>query len=138
MAPQMACNGCSPATSRTRTRSGTTCNGYVVEHLGDDGAVLVVDQTGFLKQGTGSVGVARQYSGTAGKIGNSQIGVFLAYASREGCAFLDRELYLPREWTQDLERRREAGVPDAVAFRTKPELAQVMLGRALAAGVPAA
>ena len=111
---------------------------YVAEHLGDSSAVLVVDETGFLKQGTKSVGVAQQYSGTAGKIGNCQIGVFLAYASPAGCAFLDRELYLPREWTQDSERRREAGVPEAVGFRTKPELAQGMLSRALAAGIPAA
>ena len=110
--------------------------GYVVEHLGDPGGVLVVDETGFLKQGTKSVGVKRQYSGTAGKVENCQIGVFLAYGSRRGAAFLDRELYLPQEWVADWERRREAGVPEGVAFRTKAQLAQGMIGRAVAAGVP--
>jgi len=110
---------------------------YVVEHLGDPGAVLVVDETGFLKKGTKSVGVQRQYSGTAGRIENCQIGVFLAYAAPHGRAFLDRALYLPREWAADGARRREAGVPAAAEFRTKPELARAMLARALAAGVPA-
>jgi SRSO17 transposase len=111
---------------------------YVLEHLGDPRAVLVIDETGFLKQGTKSVGVKRQYSGTAGRIENCQIGVFLAYAAPEGHVLLDRELYLPREWADDPERRREAGVPDEVRFATKPELARRMLERALAAEVPAA
>jgi SRSO17 transposase len=111
---------------------------YVVEHLGTPDGVLVVDETGFLKKGTKSVGVKRQYSGTAGRIENSQIGVFLAYASGRGRAFLDRELYLPEEWAGDQERRAEAGVPAAVGFATKGQLAQTMLGRAFAAGVPAA
>jgi SRSO17 transposase len=111
---------------------------YVVEHLGASQAVLVVDETGFLKKGRKSVGVQRQYSGTAGRIENCQIGVFLAYASSRGRTFLDRELYLPREWAEDRERRDEAGVPADVAFATKPELARRMLERALAAGVPAA
>ena len=111
---------------------------YVVEHLGDPAAVLVVDETGFLKKGTKSVGVQRQYSGTAGRIENCQIGVFLAYAAPDGHAFLDRELYLPQGWAEDAARRAEAGVPTAVAFRTKPQLARAMLERALAAGVPAA
>jgi SRSO17 transposase len=111
--------------------------GYVVEHLGDAGAVLVVDETGFLKKGTTSVGVQRQYSGTAGKVDNCQLGVFLAYASRKGRAFIDRELYLPESWTDDPERCRAARVPEQVPFRTKPELAQLMLERALDAGVPA-
>jgi SRSO17 transposase len=75
--------------------------GYVVEHLGDPGGVLVADETGFLKKGTTSVGVQRQYSGTAGKVDNCQLGVFLAYASSRGRAFLDRELYLPRVWSED-------------------------------------
>ena len=110
---------------------------YVVEHLGDPAGVLVVDETGVLKKGTKSVGVKRQYSGTAGRVENCQIGVFLAYASPSGRAFLDRELYLPEEWAGDAARRAEAGVPDAVAFRTKPQLARAMLERALAAGVPA-
>ena len=109
---------------------------YVVEHLGAERAVLVVDETGFLKKGTKSVGVQRQYSGTAGRIENCQIGVFLAYAGRRGRAFLDRELYLPQGWATDEGRRREAGVPADVPFRTKPELARAMLERALAAGVP--
>jgi SRSO17 transposase len=111
---------------------------YVVEHLGDPGAVLVVDETGFLKKGTTSVGVQRQYSGTAGKVDNCQLGVFLAYASGKGRAMIDRELYLPQRWTDDLERCRAARVPEQVGFRTKPQLAQLMLARALDAGVPAA
>src|SRR5215204_7132807 len=111
---------------------------YVVEHLGDEEAVLVVDETGFLKKGTKSAGVQRQYSGTAGRLENCQIGVFLAYASARGRTFLDRELYLPKEWATDRERRQEAAVPDTVAFRTKPQLARAMLERALDAGVPAA
>jgi SRSO17 transposase len=111
---------------------------YVVEHLGDTAAVLVVDETGFLKKGTTSVGVQRQYSGTAGKVDNCQLGVFLAYASPKGRALIDRELYLPESWTDDPERCRAARVPKQVGFRTKPQLAQVMLERALDAGVPAA
>jgi SRSO17 transposase len=111
---------------------------YVVEHLGDSGAVLVVDETGFLKKGTTSVGVQRQYSGTAGKVDNCQLGVFLAYASGKGRAMIDRELYLPESWTDDPPRCRAARVPEQVGFRTKPELARVLLERALDAGVPAA
>ncbi len=111
--------------------------GYVVEHLGDPSAVLVVDETGFLKKGTKSAGVARQYSGTAGRIENSQIGVFLAYATPAGRTFLDRELYLPKSWTEDRDRCREAGIGDEVEFATKPELAIAMIARALEAGVPA-
>jgi SRSO17 transposase len=110
--------------------------GYVVEHLGDPGAVLVVDETGFLKKGAKSAGVQRQYSGTAGRIENCQVGVFLAYASRHGHALVDRELYLPEGWLDDRPRCREAAIPDAVGFRTKPELARVMLERALDAKVP--
>jgi SRSO17 transposase len=110
---------------------------FVVEQLGDPDGVLVVDETGFLKKGTKSCGVARQYSGTAGRIENCQIGVFLGYASPRGRAGLDRTLYLPKEWTQDPERRAAAGVPEAVAFRTKPQLALEMLERALDAKVPA-
>jgi SRSO17 transposase len=97
----------------------------------------VIDETGFLKKGTKSVGVQRQYRGTAGRIENCQIGVFLAYASPKGRAILDRELYLPREWVEDWERRAEAGVPEGVTFQTKPQLARVMLERAIEAGVPA-
>jgi SRSO17 transposase len=111
---------------------------YVIEHLGDPGGVLIVDETGFLKKGTKSVGVQRQYSGTAGRIENCQVGVFLAYAGSAGRAFLDRELYLPKEWAADDARRREAGVPPDAAFATKPRLARRMLERAFAAGVPAA
>lgn len=110
---------------------------YVVEQLGHPDAVLVVDETGFLKKGTKSVGVKRQYSGTAGRIENCQIGVFLAYASPRGRTFLDRALYLPKEWTCDLARRTEAGVPETVSFATKPEIARRMLERAFTAGVPA-
>ena len=108
---------------------------YVVEHLGDPEGILVVDETGFLKKGTKSVGVKRQYSGTAGKIENCQIGVFLAYASPKGHGFIDRELYLPKEWAEDKDRRQEAGVPAEVEFATKPQLAKRMLGRAFAAGI---
>jgi SRSO17 transposase len=111
--------------------------GYIVEQLGDPAAVLVVDETGFLKKGTTSVGVQRQYSGTAGKVDNCQLGVFLAYASGKGRAFIDRELYLPRCWTEDPARCRAARVPEEVGFQTKPQLARVMLERALDAGVPA-
>src|SRR5712692_4147037 len=110
---------------------------YVMEHLGKEHGVLVVDETGFVKKGRKSVGVARQYSGTAGRRENSQMGVFLLYASAKGHAFIDRALYLPEEWTQDRVRCREAGVPESVGFATKGELAQQMLGRAFAAGVKA-
>jgi SRSO17 transposase len=110
---------------------------YVMEHLGESDGVLVVDETGFLKKGTHSCGVARQYSGTAGRIENCQIGVFLGYSSAKGRAGIDRELYLPREWVDDAERRAAAGVPDTVAFRTKPQLALGMIERALDVGVPA-
>jgi SRSO17 transposase len=111
---------------------------YVIEHLGDEEAVLIVDETGFLKKGTESVGVKRQYSGTAGRVENCQVGVFVAYASRRGQAFIDRELYLPEEWAHDERRRKRTGVPDRIEMRTKPELAREMLGRALDAGVEAA
>ena len=111
---------------------------FVVERLGDIDGVLIVDETGFLKKGVASAGVARQYSGTAGRRENQQVGVFLAYAAPGGCAFLDRALYLPGEWAADADRRARAGVPDGVAFATKPELARQMLARAFAAGVPAA
>jgi SRSO17 transposase len=99
--------------------------------------VLVIDETGFLKKGRHSAGVARQYSGTAGRIENCQIGVFMAYASHHGQVLLDRELYLPKEWTDDPARCRQAGIPEDHRFATKPKLAQQMLARALAAGVPA-
>jgi SRSO17 transposase len=111
--------------------------GYVTRHLGDPGAVLAVDETGFLKKGTKSAGVARQYTGTAGRVENSQVGVFLAYAAPDGArALVDRELYLPKAWTGDRARCRAAGIADDVAFATKPELAWQMIGRALDAGVP--
>jgi SRSO17 transposase len=109
---------------------------YVVEHLGDPAAVLVLDETGFVKKGTHSAGVARQYTGTAGRIENAQVGVFLAYAALAGVALIDRDLYLPKVWTDDRERCRAAGIDDQVAFQTKPQLAQAMLQRAVAARVP--
>src|SRR5216684_1462713 len=111
--------------------------GYVMEHLAEADGILVVDETGFLKKGKKSAGVARQYSGTAGRRENSQVGVFLLYASAKGAAFIDRALYLPEEWTSDRVRCREAGIPDEVGFATKGELAKRMLLRAFAAGVPA-
>jgi SRSO17 transposase len=110
---------------------------YIIAHLGDPEAVLVMDETGFLKKGRHSAGVARQYRGTAGRIENCQIGVFLAYASRHGHALVDRELSLPKEWTDDPVRCQQARIPPDRGFATKPQLARQMLARALAAGVPA-
>jgi len=109
----------------------------VIAELGDDDGVLVVDETGFLKKGAKSCGVARQYSGTAGRIENCQIGVFLGYASSKGRAEIDRALYVPRAWAEDAERRAGAGVPETVPFRTTPALALEMLERAFEADVPA-
>ncbi|CAO3453158.1 hypothetical protein [Azospirillum argentinense] len=110
------------------------CRAYVVEQLGRDG-VLIVDETGFLKKGEHSVGVARQYSGTAGRIDNCQVGVFLAYATERGHALIDRRLYLPEDWLDD-EHRREGRIPADVAFATKPAMARAMIAQALDAGVP--
>ena len=111
---------------------------YAHGHLADPDGVLVVDETGFLKKGTKSAGVHRQYSGTAGRIENCQVGVFLAFAGRHGHTLLDRELYLPKEWAADADRRPEAGIPGAVTFATKPQLAERMLRRAWRLGVKAA
>jgi SRSO17 transposase len=111
---------------------------YVVEHLGDSEAVLVVDETGDLKKGTSTVGVQRQYTGTAGRIENAQVAVYLVYAGSAGHAVIDRDLYLPRSWTDDPARCQAVGVPDQVSFATKPALAKAMVCRALDAGVPAA
>src|SRR5215207_7244983 len=110
---------------------------WLLEHLADPAAVLVVDETGDLKKGTHTVGVARQYTGTAGKVDNAQVAVYLAYATAAGHGVIDRELYLPRGWLADTERCHAAGVPTPRTFATKPELARVMLERALDAGVPA-
>src|SRR6266478_999262 len=109
---------------------------YVIEHLADDDAVLVIDETGFLKQGNASCGVARQYTGSAGKITNCQIGVFASYVSHHGHGFIDRALYLPKEWTDDPKRMKAAHVPDDVSFATKPQIARLMIARAIAAKVP--
>ena len=109
---------------------------YVIENLATDDAVLVIDETGFLKQGKASCGVARQYTGSAGKITNCQIGVFAAYVSARGHAFIDRALYLPKSWTGDPARLVATHIPEAVAFATKPALAVQMVRRALAADVP--
>jgi SRSO17 transposase len=109
---------------------------YLVEALGEANGVLVVDESGFLKQGVHSAGVKRQYSGTAGRVANCQIGVFVAYGTQSGHALLDRVLYVPREWTDNRERCREAGIPDDVGFATKPALARVMIERAVAHHVP--
>jgi SRSO17 transposase len=111
---------------------------YIWETLADPRAVLVIDETGFLKKGYKSVGVQRQYSGTAGRIENCQVGVFLSYAGPRGHTLLDRELYLPKSWTDDQERCREAHVPASATFATKPELAQRMLERTLDSGLPVA
>ncbi len=111
---------------------------YVLAHLGDEASgILIVDETGFLKKGRKSCGVARQYTGTAGDTVNAQVGVFLAYASERGTAFIDRALYLPQEWTKDQRRRAEAGIPKTARFATKIVLAQRMLTRAFAAAAPA-
>jgi SRSO17 transposase len=109
----------------------------LAEHLGDPGAVLVLDETGDLKKGSRTVGVQRQYTGTAGKVDNAQVAVYLAYATPAGHGVIDRELYLPQGWVDDPARCHAAGVPDQVGFATKPELARRMLERALEAGVPA-
>ena len=109
---------------------------YVIERLGEPDGVLIADDTGFIKKGTRSAGVQRQYSGTAGRTENCQVGVFLAYASRYGHALIDRELYLPQSWADDRDRRRAASIPEEVEFITKPRQAQLMIGRAIAAGVP--
>ncbi|WP_189716589.1 IS701 family transposase, partial [Streptomyces chryseus] len=110
--------------------------GYVVEHLGDPGAVLIVDDTGFLKKGVRSAGVQRQYSGTAGRTENCQIGVFLAYAASRGRTLIDRRLYLPTSWTDDRDRCRLAGIDDAVGFETKVVMAKTMVRRAIADRIP--
>src|SRR5919202_976965 len=109
---------------------------YVVETLADPDAVLVIDETGFLKQGKASCGVARQYTGSAGKITNCKIGVFAAYVSRHGHALVDRALYLPKAWTDDPARLAAAHVPPGAAFATKPRLALAMIERAIAAEAP--
>jgi SRSO17 transposase len=109
---------------------------YALETLASPGAVLVIDETGFLKQGQHSCGVGRQYTGSAGKITSCQIGVFAAYVSDKGCAFIDRQLYLPKDWVNKPERRTAAQVPDSIGFITKPEIAAEMIARALVAGVP--
>jgi SRSO17 transposase len=110
---------------------------YVAEHLADPDGVLIVDETGFLKKGVKSAGVQRQYSGTAGRVENCQLGVFVAYASAKGRALVDRELYLPERWCADMARRAEAGIGDQVAFATKPAQALRMLGRTIDGGLPA-
>ena len=110
--------------------------GYVKESLGSTDGVLVVDETGFLKQGNKSCGVKRQYSGTAGRVENCQIGVFLTYASEHGHTIIDRDLYLPEEWTADADRRKAAGIPEGIVFQTKPQMALAMLRRTYAADIP--
>src|SRR6185295_13123656 len=109
---------------------------YALETLSDEDAVLVIDETGFLKQGKASCGVARQYTGSAGKITNCQIGVYASYVSRHGHAFIDRALYLPKEWTDEPARLKAAHVPSDVGFATKPQIARRMIARAIAAKVP--
>jgi SRSO17 transposase len=110
--------------------------GYVAEHLGDPRAVLVVDETGDLKKGSATAGVQQQYTGTAGRVENAQVAVYLGYAARRGHALIDRELYLPKSWTSDPARCAAAGIPADVTFATKPQLARRMIERAVAAKVP--
>ncbi len=109
---------------------------YLAYELGDEDGILVVDETGFIKKGQHSAGVQRQYSGTAGKVENCQIGVFLSYANRHARALMGRELYLPRSWADDMPRRAAAKVPESVTFATKPQLARRMIERAVAAKMP--
>jgi SRSO17 transposase len=110
---------------------------YVMKSMGDPAAVLAVDETGFLKKGRMSAGVARQYTGTAGRVENCQVGVFLAYCTPDGArALIDRELYIPKKWAEDRERCRAAGIAEGVRFATKPKLAEAMVSRAVKAGVP--
>jgi len=110
--------------------------GCVIEHLGDPGAVLVIDETGDVKKGTATPGVQRQYTGTAGRIENAQVAVYLGYAAPRGHALIDRELYLPKSWTDDRDRCSAAGIPATVTFATKPQLARRMIERAAGAAVP--
>ena len=110
---------------------------YVSTHLGDGDGVLIVDETGDLKKGVHTVGVQRQYTGTAGRIENAQVAVYLTYAGSRGHAMIDRELYLPKSWTEDPQRCHDAGIPDDIEFLTKPALAAGMVTRALNAGIPA-
>jgi len=109
--------------------------GYVGENIGEEDGVFVIDETGFLKQGKHSCGVKRQYSGTAGRIENCQIGVFLTYASRKGHSPIDRRLYIPQDWIDDPERRKKAGVPEDITFQTKPQMALEMIQEATAANI---
>ncbi|TWH71068.1 DDE superfamily endonuclease [Micromonospora olivasterospora] len=125
---------CSAAWDRDAVRDDV--RDYVVEQIGDAAGVLVADETGFVKKGRASAGVQRQYSGTAGKTENCQIGTFLCYATSRGRALIDRELYLPKSWTGDRDRCRAAAIPDEVEFATKPQQARAMLERAITAGVP--
>jgi SRSO17 transposase len=127
-----------PAVVRDEAGVRDDLGGYVLYHFAGPGAVLVMDETGDLKKGTATVGVQRQYTGTAGRTGNPQVAVYLAYAAPAGAAFTGRALYLPRSWTSDPGRCRAAGVPEDTAFATKPALAKAMITRALDAGTPAA
>jgi len=125
---------CSPCFDRDAVRDAVRAR--ITAEIGDPGAVLVADETGFIKKGKRSAGVQRQYTGTTGKVDNCQIGVFLGYHTRTGRALIDRELYLPASWTGDRDRCRRANIGDDVAFATKPQQARVMLERAVDAGVP--
>ena len=126
--------------SRARWNADEVCNElckYTIDNLADKEAVLVVDETGFVKKGTHSAGVGYQYTGSAGGVANCQIGVFVAYASEKGHVLIDRELYLPKEWIDDPERCEKVGIPSEQTFTTKPELACVMFERIFASGIPA-
>ncbi len=112
--------------------------GYVLDAFAEPDAVLIVDETGDLKHGGHSVGVQRQYTGTAGRIENAQVAVYLTYAAKRGHALIDRALYLPRSWTEDPDRCTAAGIPANIGFATKPALATTMITRAIQAGAPAA
>ena len=125
---------CSPCWDRDAVRDEV--RDYVVARIGDPAGVLIADETGFAKKGRASAGVQRQYCGTLGRTDNCQIGVFLAYATGNGRALIDRELYLPVSWTADRDRCRQARIPDEGAFVTKPQQARMMLERAITAGVP--
>jgi len=124
------------AQSGTQTWCATSLSSYILEHLGDQEAILVIDETSFRKRGKKSAGVKQQYCGTTGRVENCQVGVFLSYVSSKGHTLIDRELYLPKEWIDDPGRRREAGIPEVIVFRTKCELAQQMIERLWKAKIP--
>src|SRR6266852_2564962 len=132
----MGCNVCSPAPCGTPTACAMTCVPTPLPQLGQESAILAIDETSFPKRGQKSAGVGLQYCGTTGQVQNCQVGVFLSYVTAKGHTLIDRELYLPLDWCEDRDRRRAAGIPESVRFQTKPELAVQMIERIFQAAVP--